>query len=92
MINGYKIIDFKGIDVSQGETVKGIYDAIKTSTKPLVIYNLNVGYILPPFFSAPYTVAPNDYLYIPLPIATPEGTTIATLEIETNDIVSIIEE
>ena len=41
-MNGYKIIDFKGIDPSDGETVEGLFNAIDKADKPLVITNLTI--------------------------------------------------
>lgn len=52
-MNGYKIIDFKGENLSQGH-VPGIWNAISTATKPLVFCNFCIGdsdEIQKPFFA-----------------------------------------
>lgn len=52
-MNGYKIIDFKGEYLSEGH-VPGIWNAIKTATKPLVFCNFLLGdsdEIQKPFFA-----------------------------------------
>ena len=41
-MNGYKIIDFGGIDISKGytETIEGTFDKIDISNKPIVIIGI----------------------------------------------------
>lgn len=41
-MNGYKIIDFKGENLSDGH-VPGIWNAVANATKPLVFYNFTMG-------------------------------------------------
>lgn len=57
-MDGYKIIDFKNIPIlSDGttETVPGVFEAIKTANKPMVISNLVLSsdsdILLKPFFT-----------------------------------------
>lgn len=57
-MDGYKIIDFKNIPItadSQEYEIPGVYDAIKTSNKPMVITNLVISgdsdIYLKPFFT-----------------------------------------
>lgn len=40
-MNGYKILDFKGVKIEDGPTVEGLYKAIDESTKPFIITNAN---------------------------------------------------
>lgn len=52
MTNGYKIIDFKGVDPSEGGTIEGIFNAIDKSTKPICVYNIGAtGATLKPYFA-----------------------------------------
>lgn len=42
-MDGYKIIDFKNVVLDDnGVTIDGIFDAIDTSTKPLIFTNVNL--------------------------------------------------
>lgn len=51
MVNGYKIIDLKGIDMFIGGTVRGIHEEIKNSTKPIMLTGIiNEGIDLKPMF------------------------------------------
>lgn len=51
-MNGYKIIDFKGVDPSVGGKVTGIYKAIDESTKPILVNNIGAtGATLKPYFA-----------------------------------------
>ena len=93
MTNGYKIIDFKGIDLTDGAEIPGIYDAIDKSNKPLVIANLNGGgTILKPFFGGAVTKSLTEYLYIPLTIADGDGAATISIQIEPGDVVSFVTE
>lgn len=54
-MDGYKILDFKGVNIEDGETVEGIYKAIDESTKPLVVTNIKLPSPMKdvkPFFSS----------------------------------------
>lgn len=89
-MDGYKIIDFKGIDVSQGATVDGVHDAIITSNKPLVFYNLNLlgdGALLP--FYAPVMNNDGGVLYFTLFFGTNDKATPIVLEIDGDDTVTV---
>ena len=67
-MDGYKIIDFKGIDPSDSGTIEGIFNAIDESKKPIVITNVTVGGIeefkpcYVPFFKL--ATGPNTSAYI----------------------------
>ena len=57
-MDGYKIIDFKNVPItadSQEYVVPGVYEAIKTANKPMVIANLVISgdsdIYLKPFFT-----------------------------------------
>lgn len=51
-MDGYKNIDFKGVDPSVGGKVPGIFNAIDESTKPICIYNIGAtGATLKPYFA-----------------------------------------
>lgn len=39
-MGGYKIIDFKGVDILTPSTIKGIYASIKETNKALLLSNL----------------------------------------------------
>lgn len=40
MTGGYKIIDFKGVDLITSQTIKGIHSAIKSTNKALLLSNV----------------------------------------------------
>lgn len=51
-MDGYKIIDFKGVNPSDGGEVPGIYNAIDESTKPICVYNIGAtAATLKPYFA-----------------------------------------
>ena len=89
-MNGYKIIDFKGIDVSQGATVPGVYNAIITANKPLVFYNLNLTgeSALLPFYAGAMN---NDggVLYFTIEIATADGIVHIVIDIDVDSTVTV---
>lgn len=63
-MDGYKIIDCKGIDASSGDTVPGIFNAIAETTKPLVFCNIAMGDDkIKPFFSGLYFLDDGDYVF-----------------------------
>lgn len=61
-MDGYKIIDFKGIDLADSPTIPGIFNAIDESNKPLVFSNIVLsGYSAKPFFVGNYGKAEDSY-------------------------------
>ena len=89
-MDGYKIIDFKGIDVSQGATVDGVHNAIITSNKPLVFSNLNLfgEGSLSPFYVG---IMNNDsgVLYFVLETGTNDGVDHIVIDIDADDTVTV---
>lgn len=57
-MDGYKIIDFKGVNPVNGGEVPGIYNAIDESTKPIMVTNVTVtGSTIKPYFALAFKVA-----------------------------------
>ena len=68
-MNGYKIIDFKGEDVSAEPTIDGIFNEIEKSDKPLIFTNMTWDgtVIVKPYFSSICTkisTGPTTYAYM----------------------------
>lgn len=68
-MDGYKIIDFKGEDVSASPTIDGIFNAIEESNKPLIFTNMTWDgtVLVKPYFSSLCTkvsTGPTTYAYI----------------------------
>ena len=92
-MDGYKILDFKNIPIEASgtyETVPGIFDAINTANKPMVITNLVIrgdsDILLKPFFTnIVFGDAESGYSTI---LTTENG--LLSLLIEPEDHVSII--
>jgi len=95
-MNGYKIIDFKGANLTEG-SVPGIYNAVRESNKPLVFSNYKVGEsneIGEPFFVGKrfyHSYSPGKYQYTFFLITNSSGETSLlnikdddTFDIETN--------
>lgn len=84
-MDGYKIIDFKGIPViADGTTVKipGVFDAIDTANKPMVITNLVISgendVLMKPFFTnIVIGDAENGYMTV---LTSMQGNLILTVE------------
>ena len=91
--NGYKVIDFKGANIGEGE-VPGIFNKIETAKKPLVFANYTVGEsddIQAPFFAGigvKSTYAPRAYQYTYFLTADSNGG-ITLLTIKDDDTVAI---
>ena len=91
--NGYKVIDFKGANISEGE-VPGIFNKIDTAKKPLVFANYTIGEIdaiQAPFFAGPgqkSTYEPRKYQYKYFLTADANGN-ILLLSIKDDDTVTI---
>ena len=91
--NGYKVIDFKGANISKGE-VPGIFNKIETAKKPLVFANFTVGDSdepQAPFFAGlgqKSTYEPRKYQYKYFLTADANGT-IVLLSIKDDDTVTI---
>lgn len=82
-MDGYKIIDFKGIDVSSGEaSIPGLFDAISESNKPMIVCNLNFGgTIAKPFtMGLVNTLDDGGSLYHVFTIVSPNGFSIVTIQ------------
>ena len=90
-MDGYKIIDFKGVDLTDGAIIEGIYNAIDSANKPIVVINLNSGNsgILKPFYSLPLKWL-NDTYYLAFELGTPDGVVFASIEIDSSDTVGLI--
>lgn len=92
-MDGYKILDFKNIPIETSgtyETVPGIFDAIHTANKPMVISNLvikgeNDIYLKPFFTNIVFGNAETGYTTV---LTTETG--MLSLLIEAEDHVSII--
>lgn len=68
-MNGYKIIDFKGEDVSAEPTIDGIFNEIEKSNKPLIFTNMvcDGTVLVKPYFSSICTkisTGPTTYAYV----------------------------
>lgn len=68
-MDGYKIIDFKGEDVTAEPTIDGIFNEIENSNKPLILANMVVNNIpvIKPYFSSICTkisTGPTTYAYV----------------------------
>lgn len=87
-MGGYKILDFKDIDLSTGDAViPGLYNAIDESDKPFIVYNLFDGthHVKPMFIPL---MNKNDTTY-EFYITSPLGT--ITISIGSDDDVIILE-
>lgn len=92
-MDGYKIIDFKGIPIESSgpyEIIPGAFEAIKTANKPMVISNLVIkgdrDRHLKPFFTN--LVTGDDEIGYATVLTTDNGN--FTLLVETEDHVSVI--
>lgn len=68
-MNGYKVIDFKGEDVSAEPTIAGIFNEIENSNKPLILTNMvwDGTILVKPYFSnicTKVSTGPTTYAYI----------------------------
>ena len=86
-MGGYKILDFKNVDISTGDAViPGIFNAIDESNKPFIVYNLFDGtHHIKPFFVS-FMNKTNDGYEIYL--TSPGGT--FTLSISNDDVVILV--
>lgn len=88
-MDGYKIIDFKGIDIANGAEITGIFNEIKISTKPLIFSNINIGGITPKPFYAGMDYNDNDEaFYFLLTLSSGNDAGNIVLEINADDSVS----
>lgn len=87
-MGGYKILDFKNVDLSTGDAViPGLYKAIDESDKPFVVYNFFDGtnHVKPMFISVMKKNINDDYEFY---ATTSDGT--ATISIGSDDDVVIV--
>lgn len=79
--NGYKVIDFQGVDPTDADVkIDGIYNAINTADKPILITNIAVASgdttkVIKPYFATPCVcvpISPTHDAYI-LPYMFAEG-------------------
>lgn len=68
-MDGYKIIDFGGVDVTAEPTIDGIFNEIETSNKPLILTNMTVENVpvIKPYFASICTklsTGPTTYAYV----------------------------
>lgn len=66
MTNGYKVIDFKGVDPTDADAkIDGIFNAIDTADKPILVTNIavasgNTTKVIKPYFATPCVRVPID--------------------------------
>lgn len=92
-MDGYKIIDLKGANISEG-TVTGLWDAVNTSNKPLVFCNFLIGdsdEIQKPFFAGfgmKSEYSTGHYQYVYFLTSDPEGSLIS-ISVKDDDTIAI---
>lgn len=65
MRNGYKAINFKGIDLSSGATIPGIYEAVESSypDKAIVLTDVNLTGDYSQTINAAYTIDDGSFVF-----------------------------